>query len=571
MFARTIALLFLLFTSLLQGVAAAGAPISAAHTGAEAIGRQADYLQESGGPLTLAQAVAAQRAGKFTPSPSGFLNFGIGARPAWIHFSVDNPAAAAARLRLSVEAAWLDRVDVHFVRDGRPVAEYRSGDRSPLASRPVDSRYYAFDHDFAAGGTEVFIRVETPDPMMVPLYLMSAAQAQAREQLETYSYGFLYGFLFALLVYNAVLSAGLRDSRYLAYSLYLGAFLLMNAAYTGHGFRWLWPDHFQWAQWSNPVLMVLYATSGLLFALSFLDAREHFPRMYKAVLAYIAAAASLLLVTVLMDSQLYALLLAFDVTLLFPVIMLGMGAWAARSGKTPARYFLLAAIAAMIGAAVTALAVRGVIPANVWTYRAVDMGILVDATLLALALTYQLRIGQEEKLRAEQLATLDPLTGMHNRRAFYAKATPIWNIAQRNGRDLAAILLDIDSFKHINDAYGHAAGDAALTAVARAVSQAIRQQDVAARWGGEEFILLLPETSLDEAAALAERLRAAIAAIRLEHAGAEIAMTASFGVAQREPHYPNLDALISAADKYLYQSKAGGRNRISCALEAVAA
>lgn len=561
-------LLFLLFACLLSGAAAAAdAPVSAAHTTEEAIGRHVSYFGETGRALTLEQAVAAYRAGRFKPGQAPFLNFGIGAHPVWVHFSVDNAGAAPILLRLSVETAWLDRVDVYFRQDGETRAEYHTGDRRPLASRPVDSRYYVFDHPFAPGVSDVFLRVETPDPMMLPIHLLTADQARTREKREDYSYGFLYGFLFALLAYNAMLFAGMRDTRYLAYSLYLGTFLLMNGSYTGHGFRWLWTDDLGWAQWSNPVLMVLYATSGLFFALRFLDTREHFPRLHRAVLAYLGVVGALLLLAVLLDSQLYALLLAFSVALLFPVIMLGMGVFAAHSGQAPAKYFLLAAIAAMVGAALTALAVWGFIPTNIWTYRAVDIGILLEATLLALALTYQFRVGQADKLRAEELATQDPLTGINNRRAFYDKAAALWNVSQRNDRALSLILLDVDRFKRINDEHGHAVGDEALKAIVRAVMGAIREQDVPARWGGEEFILLLPETGLNEAAALAERLRHAIADIRLVHGGALLAITASFGVAQRDKRHVSLDALISAADKYLYQAKETGRNTVSCEAE----
>jgi diguanylate cyclase (GGDEF)-like protein len=557
-------LIFLLFSCLLPGAsAAAEVPIAAAHTTDEAIGRHVSYLQETDGALTLEQAIAAYRSGGFTTGRAPFLNFGIGAHPVWLHFGVDNAAASPSLLRLSVETAWLDQVDVYFRHGGQTAAQYRTGDRRPLASRPVDSRYYVFDHSFPPGVSDVFLRVETPDPMLVPLHLVTLEQARARERREDYSYGFLYGFLFALLAYNAVLFSGMRDSRYLAYALYLGAFLLMNASYSGHGFRWLWSDQTAWAQWSNPVLMVLYAASGLLFALRFLDTREQFPRMHKAVLAFLVLAGVLLLLCLLLGSQLYALLLAFSVALAFPCIMLGMGLFAVRSGKTPAKYFLLAAVAAMVGAAITALAVWGYIPTNIWTYRAVDIGILLDATLLALALTYQFRVGQEAKLRAEQLATIDPLTGINNRRAFYDKAAPTWSVAMRNNRNLSVILLDIDSFKRINDQHGHAVGDQVLKAAAQAMVRTIRDQDVPARWGGEEFILLLPETNLQEAAALAERLRCAIADIRVEHAGSQLAVTASLGVAQRDPHHANPDALISAADKYLYQSKETGRNKVS--------
>ncbi|MEJ2363014.1 MAG: GGDEF domain-containing protein, partial [Gammaproteobacteria bacterium] len=144
-------------------------------------------------------------------------------------------------------------------------------------------------------------------------------------------------------------------------------------------------------------------------------------------------------------------------------------------------------------------------------------------------------------------------------------ATPIWSLTLRHDRDLTVVLLDMDHFKRINDMYGHACGDEALTATARVLRKSVRDQDVIARWGGEEFILLLPETDLEEAAALAERLREAVADIRLHCDGNEIELTASFGVAQRSAQHLSLDTLISAADNRLYEAKETGRDRISYA------
>ncbi len=531
----------------------------------EALGRYADYLMETGGRLSLEQAVAAYAAGRFHPSRRAIPTFGIGPRPVWLHFRVLNPDSRPLPRRLSVETAWLDQVDVYFLHGGHTEASYHTGDLLPFPSRPVDSRYFVFDHDFAPGLGDLYVRVATADPMVLPIRLMSPAQATSRAQAENYGYGFLYGFAFALLAYNAMLFAGLRDARYILYSLYLGMFLLMNIAYTGHGFAWFWPEQTLWAQWSKPLFMVLFGISGLAFALRFLDMRRHFPRVRKAVIAFMAVTFLLLLAAIVADDQRLALLIAFTFVVLFTVTMLAMGALCLRSGQKPARYFLLAAISAMVGTAVTALAVWGFIPSNVWTYHSVDVGILLDATLLALALTYQFRVGQREKLQAEQLAKLDPLTGADNRRAFYDKATPIWNVTLRHGHPLAVVLLDIDRFKRINDRHGHGCGDDVLVETARVLGKSIRQQDLMARWGGEEFILLLPETGLAEAAALAERVRKAIAEIALQRGDAEIRVTASFGVAQREERHHSLDTLISSADKHLYQAKASGRDRVTAA------
>jgi diguanylate cyclase (GGDEF)-like protein len=555
----------ILMLAMLWGSASAAStiPIPATLLQENAIGLHAGYFKEADARLALDDAIAAYEFGKFSAGDSQVLNFGIGSKPVWVRFSVDNPTAMPVQKRLSIETAWLDKVDVYVRHRDKTIAAYRLGDSRAFSLRPVDSRYFAIDHAFEPGASEVFVRVETPDPMVVPIYLMTLEQAHAREKQQDYSYGFLYGFLFALLAFNATLYASLRNSRYILYSLYLGMFMLMNISYTGHGFQWLWPAQASWAQWSNPVLMLLYGISGLFFALRFLDTRRHFPRVHKAVLGYCAVSIGLLVIFVLLNNQTYALLVAFTFAFLFTAIMLALGVISVRAGQKPARYFLLAAAAAMVGAGLTTLAVWGFIPHNIWTFRAVDIGMLMDATLLALALAYQFRVGQQEKVQAEQLAQLDPLTGINNRRAFYDRATPIWNSTLRHGRNLSVVLLDIDNFKQINDAYGHAHGDEVLIATANALMQSVRQEDVAARWGGEEFILLLPETDHEEAVALAERLRVTIAGIRLKHAGGEITFTASFGVAQRETHQGTLDSLISTADSYLYQSKEMGRNRVS--------
>lgn len=542
---------------------AAAAPLSIALDHESAIGLSTGFMQETQGRLTLQEVIAASEAGQFTPGKSPVLNFGIGSRPVWIHFSVANPGAAPERRRLSIETAWLDRIEVYFRQRDQDVATYVVGDRQAFAQRPVTSRYFVFDHAFGPGVSEVFIRIETPDPMVVPIYLRDAETFRTSQMQQEFSYGIVYGFLLALMAYNAILYLSLRSSRYLYYAIYLAMFVAMNVAYTGHGFAWLWPGSVEWQQWSNPVLMVLYGVSGLLFANRFLDLRVYFPRLRKALIGYFAAIGMLLAAAILLGSQKFALLVSFTFVFLFTGIMLFLGAVSVRAGQRPARYFLIAALAAMLGAVLTTLSVWGFIPHNSWTFRAVEIGMLVDATLLALALAYQLRVGQEERLRAERLAQLDPLTGLNNRRAFYDKTGSLWSQAIRHGHPASVMLLDIDRFKQINDAHGHAHGDEVLKAMAGILVQSVRQEDVLARWGGEEFIVFLPETDRQEAMALAERLRVEIAAMRVPGGTGETAVTASFGIAQAEGHHVTLDALIASADECLYQAKQQGRNRVA--------
>jgi len=559
--------------AMLAGTLAVAAPLSAVADHESAIGLSTRFFQEQDGRLTLPEAMAAYQAGQFSPGTSPVLNFGIGAKPVWIRFSVDNPAALPLPKRLSIETAWLDHIEIYFRHHGETVATYRAGDTQAFSQRPLASRYFVFDHAFGHGVSEVFIRVDTPDPMVVPITLLSPEASRLRQTQQELSYGVVYGFLLALMAYNAILYFSLRSTRYLRYSIYLAMFIAMNIAYTGHGFAWLWPNSVNWQQWSNPILMVLFGVSGLLFAIRFLDLRVYFPRVHRAVLGFCAAFGILLGTAILLGSQKAALLVAFSFALLFSGLMLLLGVISVRAGQKPAKYFLLAALAAMVGAVLTALSTWGFIPHTSWTFRAVEIGMLIDATLLALALAYQLRVGQEERLRAERLAQLDPLTGLNNRRAFYDKTSPLWAHAIRHGHATSVMLLDIDRFKQINDAYGHAHGDAVLKVLANILRHSVRQGDALARWGGEEFIVFLPETGQHEATALAERLRAEIADTRILHeTGGATAVTASFGIAQKADRHATLDALIASADECLYQSKQQGRNRVtSSPAESVAA
>ena len=184
----------------------------------------------------------------------------------------------------------------------------------------------------------------------------------------------------------------------------------------------------------------------------------------------------------------------------------------------------------------------------------------------SLQLSHELAIAHD---REQALARTDELTGLRNRRAFYEAGERALEWARRYDHALALVMLDIDHFKRINDAQGHAAGDAALRGLAETLRSNARAADVAGRLGGEEFAVLLPETTLQEAIAYAERLRAAIAGSVVVHQRQELRFTCSLGVAQMKPS-DDLDALVGRADAALYRSKEGGRDRVTSGPEEAA-
>ncbi len=177
-----------------------------------------------------------------------------------------------------------------------------------------------------------------------------------------------------------------------------------------------------------------------------------------------------------------------------------------------------------------------------------------------------------EEVRLADLARRDELTGLANRRGLEEALPRAWHACASSGRPLSVLLLDVDRFKAFNDCHGHPRGDECLRAVAATVAATVRRRrDLACRYGGEEFLVVLPEVGAVEAEAVAERLRAAVEALALPHGGfpqAGAVVTASIGVATVQPEAGSaaaLATLLSAADQALYEAKRGGRNRVAMA------
>ncbi|MBY5335545.1 PleD family two-component system response regulator [Rhizobium leguminosarum] len=211
--------------------------------------------------------------------------------------------------------------------------------------------------------------------------------------------------------------------------------------------------------------------------------------------------------------------------------------------------------------------------------RALDLGVNdyiirpVDPNeLVARSLTQIRRKRYNDRLRASvkqtiELAVTDPLTGLYNRRYLDNHLNVLFNRSMARGRPLSVLITDIDRFKHVNDTYGHDGGDEVLREFSNRVRSTIRGADLACRYGGEEFVVVMPDTSPEIAAAIAERLRAAIesAPFMLKHSGEALNVTASFGIASRIASVLTPGQLMKQADLALYEAKNTGRNRVVAA------
>ena len=187
----------------------------------------------------------------------------------------------------------------------------------------------------------------------------------------------------------------------------------------------------------------------------------------------------------------------------------------------------------------------------------------MSAALIWITAAFALRhlfIGHNLQQRLRDLAATDPLTGLYNRRHVFENLEKELKRYERYRECFAVILIDADYFKQINDNYGHAVGDATLRFIADTCATSVRETDIVGRFGGEEFIILLPHTTGDEAMIVAERIRLAVH--DAEKRGDAAKVTLSLGVAEAGPDNATFDAILKAADDALYSAKRDGRDRV---------
>ncbi len=237
-------------------------------------------------------------------------------------------------------------------------------------------------------------------------------------------------------------------------------------------------------------------------------------------------------------------------------------AW--RRGSAAAGIFLLAWMPQSVFTALRAAQVLLQLPLPDWLEFGLPAALALSSLVLTLGLGLSTLQTRRERDRARDEARRDALTGLPNRRALMARIAEALIDARQTHRPLSLIFLDLDHFKAINDRHGHLAGDACLRILAERAQSELRPADTLARWGGEEFVVLLPGAALDEASTIGERIRRRVEADPFVAGGEAIAITVSLGISgYSRTSIDSPEQLIEQADAALYRAKAEGRNRLA--------
>lgn len=360
----------------------------------------ARIVRDADGRMTVGHIVAHEELPALAES-SRTASFGFSSAAYWFSVMIDNPGERPLRRLLAFEPTWLDDVQVTLIRSDGTLRSQFGGDRLKFSQRAIPHRQINFELDLPPGRSRLLVRVQTRDPFLVNMTLWEPSAFFAADAAEGRYFGFVYGAMAALLLFNLVLFFSVREPVYATYVAYLATFMAAHATYNGHLFPLLWPDSPVWGNWAHSTFIYLFMLAGITFAINFLDLPAKRPQLYRWAKGFGLAMAASMVLTGLVGGYAFHVATSIFWVVVYSPFVLFLGLRSFQQGNRASRFFLSATTAGFIGSFVTASTVAGLIPYSFTAYRAVDIGMLVDAVLLSLALADRLRLSRAEADRAK--------------------------------------------------------------------------------------------------------------------------------------------------------------------------
>jgi len=477
-------------------------------------------------------------------------------------FDILNQSSLTVNRLLVFETPWLDSIKVKVLSPDNTIKDYTTGNTYPFSQRAAEHTQPNIEHEFQSGVSTVYVQVQTRDPFIVPISVVDRETLYKTRISDLSLTTFIYGMILAMVFYHLILFVSTRLRYYAYYVLYLSAFLVANASYNGYSYQFLFSEQPNFQNWLQSTAIFLFCIAGLLFAKSFLNLNKYLPSVYKSINGLILIFIGTLIISAFFGYHVH-IILSISMSVLFSVYLFYIALLSMLKGNRTAKFFLFGTTAGLIGTAITALTVMAIIPYSYLGYRAIDFGMVIDSILLSLALVDRVKINEKERKIAENAAKTDALTGLLNRRAYDEICLHQETQLNKIYHDKFSIMmLDLDYFKAVNDNYGHPAGDVVLQRVARLLQYSIKSSDYVFRFGGEEFLILLPDTEQSHAKATAERIRAAIENMSIIYEGTPIKITISIGLAEQDVKDNTIHNVQHLADSALYRAKQSGRNKV---------
>ncbi|WP_092024104.1 sensor domain-containing diguanylate cyclase [Marinobacter zhejiangensis] len=512
-----------------------------------------ELLEDPDGTLEFEQVQSLDYAGKFESLNGKSSNFGFSTSAWWARFTLANPSDQSREVIVRQDYPLIDWFDAWYVDESGLQQHLATGDLRAFDTRPVEHRLFLIPMQLPPNSERtVYVRFESQGAINIGLFAHAPVDFLNMAVREYLALGIYYGGFLVLLIYNLFMYLMVRERAFSYYLIYLASYGLYMSIHNGISFQFLAPAY---PFLVNKALLVLLGISlfgGTLFSRTILNSSEISPRG-DAVAYFLQMASLISAVAAPFVSYHFMIIVLSVLTVAICVHMVILGLLALARGTGTARYYMIAFSALLLSVYVYMAKTFGLLPHNFFTQNAFQIGSLIEMVLLSLAVASRLN-----ELKAESFT--DALTQLYNRRYFNDQMAIEFARALQNQQDLALIVVDIDNFKQFNDTHGHAKGDAALKTVAGILKANVRKPNTVCRYGGEEFVIILPEINEREAVFVAERIRSAVERETAQGFG----LTASFGVASLHvERFESAEALFVAADHALYRAKESGRNQVT--------
>lgn len=560
-------------------------------------------LEDSTAALTIDEVSNTSWQHRFTPLAGDNTAYGVSASAWWVRLEVENNRAEPIAWILEFMHNMTDFVDAYQLSDEGIITQIALGDHRPFIDRPLPSETFSFPFlTESAQHNTIYLRLKYQPAGIINIYQEIStpeAYSQAQHSKAIWLGGFL-GAILLVILYNLFAAVSIREAFYVWYLLYASAATIMYLSLSGLGARYLWGN--------SPILSDAIPFAGLtlstLFAIqfsrSFLNTQHHAPRIDRLLMMLMALIGCSIMLLVF-NMRVLALNLLLVAGLLVGLLPL-MGGWLWYQGHKIARGYTLAWSIWSLAIISGILRFKGILPTDPTGINMTRFGWILEAILLSFVMADRINILRSQKhdaeererlasakskeeletkvlerthelegyrQQAEELARKDSLTGLLNHRSFFERGHEEVNRAIRYEQPLSVLMLDIDRFKAVNDSFGHAAGDEVIKAVANILTSVLRESDIKARIGGEEFAVVFVQTEYSAALLLAERLRHEIEQCTVVTEKAKINVTSSFGVCQLTGVSTSLENLLESADQALYSAKKNGRNRVVEAIPSI--
>jgi two-component system, sensor histidine kinase LadS len=530
-----------------------------------------DIFEDVNGAYDFTTISSPAFAEEFQHFKQDVISLGISKSVYWVRFllPLNDTSEKDAKQLLQLANPNISKIDLYIpvVNDANAADFYyiekHVGAERHWAKRDVlDTNWvFAIPHQYVQG-QYVFLKLESISALRLPILVWQENSFFKEVFIKNIGYGIFYGILIAMFLYNLFIVFVLRDKTYLFYVLYI--FFMFIYQFDAHGHLKLWLNMeyslYNAVFWFCLSAVFIFST---LFTASFLQIRADEAILSKFIKVLLAIAAVEALLGVF-GYSIWSNQIARFLGIIEPLAFTALAIFRLHQGFKPAMFYLVAWGVLALGILAWILLPYRILAANILMFATAS-----EAILLSLALSDRfktLRLKERTLTRNvdyyRDLSLTDELTGLYNRRYLKKKMQQEISRAVQEDKNLALIVMDIDFFKKYNDAYGHWQGDQVLSRFSEVVLNILDGEQMAFRFGGEEFVVLLPDTRYEDAAVIAENIRSEFEAEEFTPvANSLVHVTISGGLSILKSSDTE-ENLFQRADKALYQAKTSGRNRV---------